>query len=139
MEIKGKVVHCETIKKGVSSKTGKAWMSFEFVVETNEQYPKHALLKVFGEDRVKEFGKFCKPGTSVKVQFDVDANEYQGRWYNSLMVWKIEEDVAEETKEDNGGDPFNVDVPSKDKNADGGAKKASGGSGESVGSDDLPF
>jgi hypothetical protein len=28
-------------------------------------------------------------GKTVTVSFDIDANEYQGRWYNTLGAWGI--------------------------------------------------
>lgn len=88
MEFIGDVKWCGTIRKGTSS-SGKEWQAYDFVVETREQYPKKCCLTVFGEEDVKKFGQLCRPGTYVNVQFDVDAREYNGRWYNSLTVWKM--------------------------------------------------
>ena len=42
---------------------------------------------MFGEERIKEFD--IKVMDILTVSFDVDAREYNGRWYNTLRVWKV--------------------------------------------------
>ena len=82
-------------QSGVSQK-GTNWMSQDFVVQSEGQYPKFACFKLFGEQRVGNAAKFLVPGTLVKVSYDINAREYNGRWYNSLEAWKVEDgnDVA---------------------------------------------
>ena len=29
-------------------------------------------------------------GEELRVSFDIDAREYQGKWFNSLRAWKVE-------------------------------------------------
>ena len=93
MEFIGKVIKCYPIQKGTSKKTGKEWQSFEFVVQTDDQYPCTALFKVFGQERIENYGKLCNPklGKAIKVLFDIHANEFNDKYYNSLDAWKIEE------------------------------------------------
>ena len=88
MEITGKIEKLLERREGTSKTSGNKWVSQEFVVLTNEQYPKHVCINAFGEDRINGIG--LEEGKEVKVSFDIDANEYQGRWYNKLMAWKVE-------------------------------------------------
>lgn len=88
MEIIGKITHALEVRQGTSARTGNSWMMQSFVIETQEQYPRRAAFEVFGEDRLREFN--IQVGQTLKVSFDIDAREYQGRWYNSIRAWKVE-------------------------------------------------
>ena len=72
---------------GVSQRTGNSWMSREYVVEIPGQYPKKMCFKVFGEDRLKQFN--LRKDETVTVQFDIDAHEYNGRWFNEIQAYNI--------------------------------------------------
>lgn len=63
------------------------WKSQSFVIETQEQYPKHLCFEVFGADRIAQFN--IKGGETITVQFDIDARQYQDRWFNTIKAWNI--------------------------------------------------
>ena len=63
------------------------WKSQSFVIETQEQYPKHLCFEVFGADRIAQFN--IKSGETITVQFDIDARQYQDRWFNSIKAWNV--------------------------------------------------
>nr|DAO54754.1 MAG TPA: protein of unknown function (DUF3127) [Caudoviricetes sp.] len=87
MEIKGKVCFIGEKRSG-TSKAGKAWESLEFVVEyTNVRYTQHVSLQFFGAEKIAFANLHV--GKEITVFFDIDAREYNGRWYNSLTAWKI--------------------------------------------------
>lgn len=88
MEITGKITHALEVRSGVSARSGSNWMMQTFVIETHEQYPRRCAFEVFGEDRLKEFN--IQVGEELTVSFDIDAREYQGRWYNSVRAWRVE-------------------------------------------------
>lgn len=92
MEIKGRIIAVMDKKQG-TSKDGKAWMSQDFVIETLEQYPKRCVFNVFGEDKLKQFN--VQQGSEYLVKFDINAREYNGRWYNDVRAWKVEQAQAE--------------------------------------------
>lgn len=73
---------------GVSGRTGNTWKVQSYVLETIEQYPKHVCFEVFGEDKINLFN--IQVGQELTVSFDIDAHEYQGRWYNQIRAWKVE-------------------------------------------------
>ena len=87
MDITGKVVHAMEARSGVSQRNGNPWMSRDYVLEIPGQYPKHFVFTVFGEDRIKQFA--LRKDETVTVQFDIDANEYQGKWYNKVTAWNV--------------------------------------------------
>ena len=88
MEIQGKIIAVLDKRSGVSKSTGKEWSSQEYVIETHEQYPKKCCFNVFGDEKINTFA--IKAGEELKVSFDIDAHEYQGRYFNNINAWKVE-------------------------------------------------
>lgn len=87
MEITGKIIAVLPANSGVSPRTGNPWMSQEYVLETHDQYPRKCCFRIFGEDRIKQFN--IQAGEELTVSFDIDAREYNGRWFNSINAWAI--------------------------------------------------
>ena len=88
MEIEGKVFKLLPISSGVSQRTGNAWMSQDMVLEyfwfPNQTIASKAVLRVFGEDKIKTFG--LQEGDEVKVRFSLEGHENNGRWFNETRV-----------------------------------------------------
>lgn len=87
MEIEGKIIAVLQAREGTSSR-GTQWKSQDYVIETHEQYPRKCCFNVFGSDRIAQFN--IQTGEELRVSFDIDAHEYQGRWFNSIRAWKVE-------------------------------------------------
>ena len=87
MEIEGKIIVVLPAREGVSAR-GTQWKSQDYVIETHEAYPKKCCFNVFGADKIQMFN--IQSGEELRVSFDIDAHEYQGRWFNSLRAWKVE-------------------------------------------------
>jgi single-strand DNA-binding protein len=65
----------------------------EFVITTEEQYPNDISFEL-----LKEKGNLVasyKPGDRLKVFFDIRGREWQGKYFNSLVAWKLEAAGAE--------------------------------------------
>lgn len=92
MEISGKIIAAMEPRGGVSARTGNSWKIQEFVLETQEQYPRKCMFNVFGEDKLREMN--IQVGDELIVSFDIDAREYNGRWYNDIRAWKVERKSA---------------------------------------------
>ena len=88
MEIVGKAIAALPVRSGVSQRTGEQWQSREYVIETQEQFPKKMCFEVFGTDKLKEFN--IRNNDLIKIHFDITAREYNGKWYNSIRAWKVE-------------------------------------------------
>lgn len=87
MEITGKIIAILPERSGVS-KAGNAWNAQEYVLETQEMYPKKFVFDAFGTEKIQQFN--IQMGEVLTVSFDIDAREYSGRWYNSVRAWKVE-------------------------------------------------
>lgn len=88
MEIEGKIIAVLEARKGVSQRTGSEWVVQSYVLETNEQYPKKCAFEIFGADKIAQMN--IQVGQELRVSIDIDAHEYQGRWFNSIRAWKVE-------------------------------------------------
>jgi hypothetical protein len=88
MELEGKISAVMPANNGVSQRTGNAWMSQEYVMAyywfPNQTQPSYIVLRVFGEDRIRQFN--LQPNDEVRVRFHCDAHETNGRWYNELRI-----------------------------------------------------
>ena len=92
MEIIGKVVAVLELQSGTSKK-GSEWKKRDFVIETlDEKFQKKVCFTLFG-DRADA----CPAIDSVvNVSFDIDAHEYNGKWFNSVNAWKVEPAQAQQ-------------------------------------------
>ena len=91
MDLTGKIIAILPASSGVSNRTGNSWMSQDYVIEVPGQYPRRMVFRIFGEDRIKQFN--IQAGEEVTVQFDIDAHEYQGRWFNDIRAWKVDRNI----------------------------------------------
>ncbi|MBF1060516.1 MAG: DUF3127 domain-containing protein [Prevotellaceae bacterium] len=87
MEITGKIIFELERRSGTSARTGNSWASQSYVLETHDQYPRRMVFDVFGDDKIQQFN--IKAGQELTVSFDIDAREYQGRWFNSIRAWRV--------------------------------------------------
>ena len=87
MELTGKIIAVMEPRGGVSARTGNQWMTQEYVLEVPGQYPKRCLFNIFGEDRIKQFN--IQQGEDLTIQFDIDAREYNGRWFNDIRAYNV--------------------------------------------------
>ena len=87
MELTGKIIAVLPANSGTSQRTGQTWMSQQYVLEVPGMYPKRMVFEVFGEERIRSFN--IQNGQDVVVSFEIDAHEYQGRWFNEVRAWNV--------------------------------------------------
>jgi hypothetical protein len=120
LDITGKIIQKLNKTEGIS-KAGKPWSKQEFVIETQETYPKKVMVSTMN-DKVNELERF-NVGDIITASLNLESREYNGRWYTDARAWKIQGTGA--TAQTAEADPFHPDnEPSF--NADSA-------------SDDLPF
>ncbi|MBR4388800.1 MAG: DUF3127 domain-containing protein [Prevotella sp.] len=112
MEIQGKIIAVLPERSGSSARG--EWKVGSYVLETMEAYPKKMMFEVFGEDRMRRFN--IQEGQEVQVFFDIDAHEYQGRWFNSFRAYDVRPVMAgqPQVNEDSRLEPF---PPAQDTSA----------------------
>lgn len=86
IELTGKVVQLLPEQTG-QGKNG-VWKRQDFIIETADQYPKKICFSGWGDKADIVSG--LQPGQSVKVSFNPESREFNGKWYTDLRAWKIE-------------------------------------------------
>jgi hypothetical protein len=104
LDITGKIIQIMPATNGVS-KAGKEWTKQEFVIETQEQYPRKVMMSVMG-DKVNELKRYAV-GNEIKASLNIESREYNGRWYTDVRAWRIEGSTSTAGAPD--ADPFHPD------------------------------
>lgn len=104
LSVKGKIIHILDPQSG-TSQAGKDWKKQEFVIETEEQFPRKVCFTLFGEksELINQFSI----GDDVEVAFNLESREYNGRWFHNINAWKIDK-LSNNT--DQGGIPPEFDA-----------------------------
>jgi hypothetical protein len=89
--VKGKIQQILKPESGVS-RSGNEWKKQEFVIETEEQFPRKVCFTLFG-DKVSLIDGL-KTGEEVEVSFNVESREYNGKWFHNINAWKIDKPVS---------------------------------------------
>lgn len=101
MELTGILIKKVGEREGVSQRNGLSWRMAEYLVEVPGQYPRHTVFSV-SDGQVGRIARFDSLiGKTVTVSFDLDAHEYNGRWFNDITAWGIMEYVASTTRQAN--------------------------------------
>lgn len=131
MEIQGKIIHNLGEQSGVS-KAGNSWKKHEYVLETQESFPKQIHFDFFGE-RADQYP--LNVGDVIKLSFDIESREYNGRWYTSIRGWKAEKADGTATAGTGSAEINKTAEQQVAPNAEGTANI--GGNNDTT--DDLPF
>jgi hypothetical protein len=97
LQIKGKIQQILKPESGVS-RIGKDWKKQEFILESNEQFPKKICFSILN-DKLSLLEKM-KPGDEVEVFFNLESRDYNGKWYHNINVWKLEKISADQNQPD---------------------------------------
>ena len=88
MELTGKIIAEFNERGGVSNRTGNEWKAKSYVIEVPGDYPRKMVFDVFGVDRLQAFN--IQIGETLTVHFDIDAHEYNCRWFNDVRAFRID-------------------------------------------------
>jgi hypothetical protein len=86
LEITGKVFTVLPEQSG-NGQNG-PWVKQTFIIETADQYPKKVCLQAWNDKG--EIVTRLKPGDEVKVSFNLESREFNGKWYTDARVWRME-------------------------------------------------
>jgi hypothetical protein len=90
MEFQGRVKKLLPVRSGTSQRTGNEWRALPFIFEYHEhetdRYADEVLLETFDERVIDNL----KEGMEVICGFGHRTQEWQGRTYNDIRLYKIE-------------------------------------------------
>jgi hypothetical protein len=85
MQLTAKLIQVLPLQTG-TGKNGQ-WKKQDIIVETDGTYPKKICVSVWG-DKIND--SILKTGNVLKIDFDVESREYNGRWYTDVKARKVE-------------------------------------------------
>lgn len=89
LKLSGELVKLLEVRSG-TGKTGKAWTSQDFLVDTGASYNPEVCFGVFGQEKVDELSAL-EVGQHVAISFNLKSNEGKnGGYFTSAQAWKIE-------------------------------------------------
>lgn len=108
MDITGKIIQILPEQR-FNGKNGEVVKNM-FVIEHGGQYKKKAVFGVLGEDRWKQMN--VVQGADVQVSFDVDAREWNGKWFGELLAWRVQNVSGQQQSAVPNGKPVaQTDIP----------------------------
>nr|DAY68904.1 MAG TPA: protein of unknown function (DUF3127) [Caudoviricetes sp.] len=63
------------------------WVSQDFVLKTEDNYPKNICFTIFGADKIKEAN--IRIGDVVSIGVNLESREFNGRWYTAIKAWSV--------------------------------------------------
>lgn len=109
MEVTGKITKFLDQVTGQKKDGSGEWVKQSFILETRDQYNNLYCFEVFGKEKVDNLNKFNKVGDTVTVEFNVQTNEWQDKYFTSLQAWLIkkpEHPAPVGTQDEDEGLPF---------------------------------
>ena len=85
MQLTAKLTQLLPIQTG-TGKNGE-WKKQDIIVETDGQYPKKVCISIWG-DKINE--SQLQISNELKIDFDIESREFNGKWYTDIKAWKIE-------------------------------------------------
>ncbi len=89
VELKGKLVQKMPVVTG-EGRNGK-WEKQEFIIETEEQYPKKICMSVWN-DKLSMLEHLVE-GDLITAFVNIESREYNSRWYTDIRAWRIEKEA----------------------------------------------
>jgi single-strand DNA-binding protein len=78
------------VKNGVEQITEKLRKQIIVIKDdSNSQYPQYVSLEAIN-DKCGQLDHVT-PGVKVTVHFNIDGREYNGKYFNTLKLWKVEQ------------------------------------------------
>jgi hypothetical protein len=94
-----------------TTKSGTKWTKMTFVIDNGEQYNNMFAFEVWKDDKIMAFNQHNNVGDLVLVYFNVDCNEFNGKFYTNLKAWKVESALVNEDRVEADVNDMNVNEP----------------------------
>lgn len=91
MQITGQVIFVSVVRSGKSER-GNEWCSQDFVVkyflDEDERFERRGMFNLRDADKIQKAD--LHEGDKVRVKFDLNAREYEGKWFGQNDAWAVE-------------------------------------------------
>lgn len=88
IQLIGTIVRVLPLQKG-TKRDGGEWQKQEYLLSVEgERYDNKVCFQIFGAEKIARIG--LKENERVRVHLEIRANEYNGKFYNSIDCWKVD-------------------------------------------------
>jgi hypothetical protein len=87
LDVTGRIVQVLDLQTGTSARGD--WKKQEFILETEEQYPRKICISLWG-DRINDIAGIQLNKELITVSVALESREFNGRWYTDVRGWKIQ-------------------------------------------------
>lgn len=88
IQLIGTIVRVLPLQKG-TKRDGGEWQKQEYLLSVeDERYDNKVCFQIFGAEKIARIG--LKENERVRVHLEIRANEYNGKFYNSIDCWKVD-------------------------------------------------
>jgi hypothetical protein len=138
LDVTGRIVQLLELQTGVSARGD--WKKQEFILETEEQYPRKICISLWG-DRINDIAGIQLSKEIITVSVTLESREFNGRWYTDVKGWRVQragqvlvDQAPNQVNASQGQSVVSSQVPPAALSADDFAKPE-----ENSSFDDLPF
>lgn len=99
IQLIGTIVRVLPLQKG-TKRDGGEWQKQEYLLSVeNERYDNKVCFQIFGAEKIARIG--LKENERVRVHLEIRANEYNGKFYNSIDCWKVDRNGEQQQQQGN--------------------------------------
>lgn len=99
IQLIGTIVRVLPLRKG-TKRDGGEWQKQEYLLSVeNERYDNKVCFQIFGAEKIARIG--LKENERVRVHLEIRANEYNGKFYNSIDCWKVDRNGEQQQQQGN--------------------------------------
>lgn len=88
IQLIGTIVRVLPMQSG-TKRDGGEWQKQDYLLSVEgERYENKVCFQIFGAEKIARIG--LKENERVRVHLEIRANEYNGKFYNSIDCWKVD-------------------------------------------------
>jgi hypothetical protein len=89
LQIAGKILEIGT--ETANEIGGNTWKKNEFVIQTDEKYPKTIHINVWGDNLL--WLSRCNVGDFVTAMINISSKKSKDKWFTEVVAWRIDIDM----------------------------------------------
>lgn len=109
MQEHGRVIVVMQPRTGISPRTNMQWMSQEYVILVEGRWERKVMFSLWGQETIAKAN--LQLGEYITVHADVDAHEFEGRWFNEIRAYDIEKKGVSVLRSNLSSQPAQIQQP----------------------------
>lgn len=99
IQLIGTIVRVLPMQSG-TKRDGGEWQKQDYLLSVeDERYDKKVCFQIFGAERIARMN--IQENERIRVHLEIQANEYNGKFYNSIDCWKVDRNSVQQQQQGN--------------------------------------